>query len=265
MELVEVARDLCETTATQSAFLKAIKVFEFQASIFAPDSQGLQLDARVLVAIRILEYIQKSSPNVSDDAALTELLVLPEYGDIINIVFQSGGWRRIRQLWSARDFDEQFAKRVDEAKIVARLADFSYRFARSLPNDSRKAGPTMAQKCLNEFNKKEGGYSTGTLKSRWSQYGSAAALQYVLLIQEIGPKLLKVNKVNFVEKLVSQALDVDRLRSLFAAYRDVSKVLRPRGYDSPLLALDELKNVKPELPIIEFSNKMREIIQDYKP
>jgi hypothetical protein len=265
MELVEVARNLCETTATKSVFLKAIELIEFQVSIFAPDSQRLQLDARVLVAIRILEHIQKSFPDVSDEATLTELLRLPEYGDIVNIVFQSGGWRRIRQLWSAREFDEQLAIRVDEAKAVARLADFSYRFAKSMPNGSRKAGPTMARKCLNEFNKRKGGYSTGTLKNRWSEYGSAAALQYVLLIQKIGPKLLKVNKVNFVEKLISQTLEVDSLRNFFAAYRDVSKVLRPRGYDSPLLALNELNDVKPELPVKEFSKKMREIIQQYKP
>jgi hypothetical protein len=263
--LVDVAGVLCETTTTQSVFLKAIRLFEFQVSIFAPNSQKLQLDARVLVAIRILEHIQKSFPNVSDEATLTELLRLPEYGDIVNIVFQSGGWRRIRQLWGAREFDKQLAIMVEQAKVVARLAEFSYRFERLMPTDPRKAGPAMARECLNEVRKKGGGYSTGTLKSRWSEYGSAAALQYVLLIQKIGPKLLKVNKVNFVEKLVSQTSDVDSLRNFFAAYRDVSKVLRPRGYDSPLLALDNLKKVKPELPIREFSEKMRKAIQDYKP
>jgi hypothetical protein len=109
-----------------------------------------------------------------------------------------------------------------------------------------------------------GGYSTSTLKSRWSEYGSAAALQYVLLIQGIGPKLLKVNKVNFVEKLVSQTLNVATLRSFFAAYRDVSSVLRERGYNSPLLELDDLEGVKVELPIEGFSKKMRDAIKEYR-
>jgi len=213
MELVDIARVLCETTTTQSVFLKAIRLFEFQVSIFAPSSQTLQRDARVLAAIRVLEHIQKSS-NVSDEATLTELLRIPEYDDIVNIVFQSGGWRRIRKLWSASHFDEQLATRVEEARVVARLADFSYRFEMLMPSDTRKAGPTMARACLNQVSKKGAGYSTGTLKSRWNEYGSAAALQYILLIQKIGPKLLKANKVSFVEKLVSQASDVESLTCL---------------------------------------------------
>jgi hypothetical protein len=264
MELAEAAGVLCRTAATQSVYVRAIKLFEFQVSIFAPNSHALQLDARVLVAIRILEHIQKSSPSVNDDAALTELLALPEYAEIASIVFQSGGWRRIRQLWSAKEFDQHFASRREEAKIVAQLADFSFRFAKLMPDDSRKGGPTMARKCLHDVNKENVGYSTGTLKSRWSQYGSAAALQYVLLIQNIGPKLLKLNKVGFVEKLVAQTSDVNSLRSFFSAYRDVSKVLRPRGYDSPLLALDDLRNIDPKLSIEKFSKKMREAIQGYK-
>jgi hypothetical protein len=77
--------------------------------------------------------------------------------------------------------------------------------------------------------------------------------------------LLKLNKVKFVEQLVSQTSDVDGLRLFFAAYRDVSTVLRPRGYKSPPLALDSLNNIKPELPFKEFSEKMREAIREYKP
>jgi len=96
--------------------------------------------------------------------------------------------------------------------------------------------------------------------NRWQEYGSAAALQYVLLIQKIGPKPLKLNKVGFVERLISQTSDVDGLRRFFAAYRDVSHVLRPRGYESPLVDLDCLKSIKPQLPIKEFSEKMRKEI-----
>jgi hypothetical protein len=174
-------------------------------------------------------------------------------------------WRCIRQLWNGREFDEQLSIRRNEARIVAQLADFSYRFAKSMPNDSRKGGSTMARACLNAVNAKNKGYSTGTLMNRWQEYGSAAALQYVLLIQKIGPKPLKLNKVGFVERLISQTSDVDGLRRFFAAYRDVSNVLRPRGYESPPVALDCLNSIKPQLPIKEFSEEMREAIRNYKP
>jgi hypothetical protein len=204
MDVVDVAKVLYEPNTTQSVYLKAIKLFEFQVSIFAPNSEMLQTDARILVAIRILEHIQKSYPHVSDGATLTELLSLPGYGEIADIIFQSGGWRKIRQLWSGREFDEHLSIRRKEAKIVAELADFSYRFAKSMSNDSRKGGSTMARACLRKVNNQKEGYSASTLKSRWSEYGSAAALQYILLIQKIGPKLLKLSEVKFVEQLVSQ-------------------------------------------------------------
>jgi hypothetical protein len=260
MKLADVAKLLCDPNTTKSTYLKAIELFEFQVSIFAPNSVAIQTDGRVLVALRILEHIQKSFPDVSDVTKLTELLKLPGYAEIADVVFQSGGWRCIRQLWSASEFDEQLAIRQQEAKIAARLADFSYRFAKSIPNDSRKGGSTMARACLNAVNAKNKGYSTGTLMNRWQEYGSAAALQYVLLIQKIGPKPLKLNKVGFVERLISQASDVDGLRRFFAAYRDVSHVLRPRGYECPLVDLDCLKSIKPQLPIKEFSEEMRKEI-----
>jgi hypothetical protein len=264
MDLEAVGKILCSSSGDQSVYLKAVKLFELQVSIFAPESEKLQLDGRVLAAIRILEHIERSMPGVEDGVPFVELLKSPEYAEVVGVLFQSGGWTRIRRLWSAKYFDEQLSIRRAEARVVARLADFSYRFAKLMPNDPRKAGRTQARACLNEVSSKAG-YSTGTLKSRWAEYGSAAALQYVLLIQKIGPKMLKLNKVNFVEKLVAQTSDVDNLRRFFAAYRDVSKVLRPRGYDSPQIALDVLNNVHPELPIRQFSEKMREIIRDYKP
>jgi hypothetical protein len=262
MELVDVAKLVCEPDTTQSVYLKAIKLFEFQVSIFVPNSVAMQTDARVLVAIRILEHIQKSFPDVTK---LTELLKLPGYAEIADVVFQSGGWRCIRQLWSAKEFDEQLSIRRNEARIVAQLADFSYRFAKLMANDSRKAGPTMARACLQEVNAKNKGYRASTLKNRRQEYGSAAALQYLLLIQKIGPLPVRLNKVTFVKRIISQTSDVDGLRRFFAAYRDVSKVLRPRGYNSPPLALGCLNDIKPELPIKEFSEEMRKAIQNYKP
>jgi hypothetical protein len=91
MDVVDVAKVLCEPNTTQSVYLKAIKLFEFQVSIFAPTSEVLQTDARVLVGIRILEHLQKSFPDLTDVTKLTELLKLPGYAEIADVVFQSGG------------------------------------------------------------------------------------------------------------------------------------------------------------------------------
>jgi hypothetical protein len=133
-----------------------------------------------------------------------------------------------------------------------------------MPGDSRKGGPTMARGCLHAVNAKNKGYGISTLKNRWWEYGSSAALQYVLLIQKMGPKPLKLSKAKFVERLIAQTSDVGALCSFFAAYRDVSKVLRPQGYNSPKIDLDCLKSIEPQLPTKEFSEEMGKAIRNYK-
>jgi hypothetical protein len=55
----------------------------------------------------------------------------------------------------------------------------------------------------------------------WRECGKTAILAYVL--REVGPRPAKLTGKQFVEKLLSQVTDVERLRRLFAAYRDVQR------------------------------------------
>jgi hypothetical protein len=206
MNLQETAEILCQSDASHSPYVRAIKLFEFQVAIFAPGSEALQRHARVFAAIKILEHIEKFS-GLEDSASLTERLKLPGYSEIANVIFQAGGWRRIRSLWNTREFDEQLAIRMREAQSVARLAEFSYRFVRLKPSDLRRGGSTMARSVMHQINQeaksgKKKGFSTGTLKARWKEYGSMAALQYLILIRMPELKPRRISKKGFVETLL---------------------------------------------------------------
>ncbi|THD63775.1 MAG: hypothetical protein E7813_17435 [Bradyrhizobium sp.] len=264
MNLQETAEILCQSDASHSPYVRAIKLFEFQVAIFAPGSEALQRHARVFAAIKILEHIEKLS-GLEDRASLTERLKLPGYSEIANVIFQAGGWRRIRSLWNTREFDEQLAIRMGEAKSVARLADFSYRFVRLKPNDLRRGLSTMARHVVKEINKNKAGFSESTIKTRWREYKSTAAFDYLVLIQKIGSKPLKLSKKHFVENLLRQASDVEQLRYFFAAYVEVSKVLRPRGFPSDPISGPFLKGIKPNLSVPEFSEDEDTAILAYKP
>jgi hypothetical protein len=104
MNLQETAEILCQSDASHSPYVRAIKLFEFQVAIFAPDSQALQLHARVFAAIKVLEHIENLA-ELENSASLAERLKLPGYSEVANVIFQAGGWRRIRSLWTTREFD----------------------------------------------------------------------------------------------------------------------------------------------------------------
>jgi hypothetical protein len=264
MNLQETAEILCQSDASHSLYVRAIKLFEFQVAIFASGGEALQPDAGVFAAIKILEHIEKLS-GLKDNASLTERLKLPGYSEIADVIFQAGGWRRIRSLWDTGEFDDQLATRRRQAQPIALLAEFSYRFARLKPSDPRRGGSTMARSVIHEVNRKKKGFSTGTLKTRWKEYGSMAVLQYLILIKMPDLKPRRISKKGFVETLLSQASDIERLKRLFSAYLVVSKVLRPRGYDSPLITVECLKRIKPALSVSGFSEDEETAILAYKP
>jgi hypothetical protein len=178
---------------------------------------------------------------------------------------KQGAQISIRSLWNTREFDEQLAIRMKEAKTVAYLADFTYRFSRLKPNDSRTGGITMARYVVKGVNSNKKGFSESTLKTRWREYKFMAAFQYLILIKKIDLKPLRLSKKHFVENLLRHASDIERLRTLFGAYAEVSKALRPRGYASDPISGHFLKGIKPNLSVEKFSECEEKLISAYEP
>jgi hypothetical protein len=249
LTLEETARILCEPDAHYSEFERAILLFGLQIAAISPSVPQLALDARLHAAMKILEHIEKTQGS-PESTSLTERLAIPDYEKILGgMLGRDGGWRAIARAWNRKEFADDIKVRWDEARDVGRLVDFSYRFAQQWKGHPRKAGVTMARPFVTGIHK----ISDGTLKARWREYGRTAVLAYVL--QKIGPRPARLTTKKFVEKLLSQVADVERLRRLFAAYRDLSKTLRPRGYSCPPIVVDSLSNVTPALSHKDLSSK----------
>jgi hypothetical protein len=245
LTLEETARILCEPDAHYSEFERAILLFGLQIAAVSPSATQLAFDARLHAAMKILEHIEKTQGN----PGLTERLAIPDYEKILGgMLGRDGGWGAIARAWNRKEFADDIKARWDEARDVGRLVDFSYRFAQQRKGP-RKAGVTMARPFVTRIHK----ISDGTMRARWREYGRTAVLAYVL--QKNGPRPARLTTTKFVEKLLSQVADVERLRRLFAAYRDLSKTLRPRGYSCPPIVVDSLSNVTRALNLKDFSSK----------
>jgi hypothetical protein len=257
LTLEETARILCEPIAHYSKFERAILLFDLQVAILSPTRPQVASYARLHAAMRILEYIENTQGS-SDGASLTERLALPEYEKILDqMLAREGSWRAIARAWRRRQLAVDIEVRWGEARDAGRLIDFSYRFAQLRKGDPRKAGVTMAR----PFVCKTAKISDGTMKARWREYGRTAVLAY--LLQKIGPRPPNLTTDKFVEKLLSQVADVESLRRLFAAYRDISKILRPRGYSCDPIVVDCLSESTPVLSPKDFSPEELKVIDAY--
>jgi hypothetical protein len=260
MTVEETARILCEpdTHYSYSQFERAILLFGLQVAAISPTAPQLALDARLHAAMRILEHIEKKQDS-PDGMDLTQRLALPEYEKIMGqMLARDGSWGAIARAWTRKELTEDIKVRWDEARDAGRLVDFSYRFAQLRKGDRRKAGVTMAR----HFVCRTTNISDGTMKARAREYGQTAVLAYSLRKIKLRPARLSTR--TFVEKLLLQVADVETLRRLFATYRDLSKILRPRDYRCDPIEIDCLSNVVPVLTLKDFSPKELEAINSYK-
>ncbi len=188
----------------------------------------------------MLGYLEKKLANEAKEEALSlpELSRNLEYVQLFELFKKLGGWDGIRKLTPAKEFDEQIAIRRDRASSVAKLVDFSYRFASSSRQTRAKGGVTMAISIVQSA--KSYGYKKkrSTLKSRWVEYQLTAGFHYLLRIQKFKLAPPSVAKSSFVKTLLEQVEDVERLSEFFRAYQHVCNVLKPRGYSFPRVGLD---------------------------
>jgi hypothetical protein len=254
LTLEETARILCEPNTHYSELERAILLFGLQVAAVSPTAPQLALDARLHAAMKVLENIEANQGS-RDGVSLTERFAFPGYERIVGQMLErDGSWRAIARAWTRKEFVDDIEVRWDEARDVGRLVDFSYRFDQLMKGDPRKAGVTMARPFVCETAK----ISDGTMRTRWRQYGKTAVLAYSF--QKIGPRPARLTTKKFVEKLLSQVADVERLRRLFATYQNLSTLLRPRGYSCDPIAVDCLSKVAPVLSLKDFSfNEMKAI------
>jgi hypothetical protein len=264
-DLAETARTLTSQNG-MSAYLRAIRLFEFQIWLFYPEEMGVVRDARLLAALKLLEHIEKRILQANNKKELSwhDLSNDSDYVEVFEQVFlRSGGWGAIRNIWSTKEFEEQVQITVGRSRVIAKILDFSYRFTMLKANDRRRAGVTMARSIVRKSPSYKYRRRLGTLKQRWSAYKTTAAFLYLLFIQKFHVMPPSISSSQFSKILLKQAADVEHLAEFFQAYRHVCEVLHIRGYNFPRINAVDGRPVQ-SLPYDPFPTDVEEAIKNYK-
>jgi hypothetical protein len=183
----------------------------------------------------------------------------------------NGGLFQLRRSMSASDFDKDIAARKEEAKDVANVVDFSYRFSKnhtSTPfgrdNKTYSGGLTGAQYVARIDYPDRPARSESLMKLRWREYGSTSIFSYLILERQFKFAPPKLCAVNFVQQLLDQVNDDDGLRQFFHAYKIVRDALTPRGYGRlPKLTMDMHCSIPPQLDAAPLTPTMLTTYSEY--
>lgn len=255
----QVAGILCDRKSQYSGYEKAILLFGMQVGAVSPNSPTMASAARQHAAMKMLEALELAH-EIPSEASIEDRLAIPSYSEIFRqMLVRDGGWKRLSRNLSRKKLAEQISIRWAEARDAARLVEFSYRFVRQRDGDDRMAGVTMARKIISQTRR----ISDGTLKTRHREYGKSAVLVFVL--RNIGGmRPAKLNGKEFVQKISSLAADTDKMREIFSLYREVSKLLRPRGYNCPPVEIEGLPQSRHLPDAKPFSDRELAAIDEYR-
>ena len=269
IDLNETARALIQQNS-ESSYIHAIRLFEFQICLFHPttlvstkDTRS-QRSARLLAALKLLENHEAKILAAGENRTISwrALSNDPDCAEIFDkVILRSGGWREIRNIWRTKTFDEDLKARRDEARDAIKIVDFSYRFAVLRPDDKRKAGATMARSIICSSPSYNYDQGLSTLKTRWREYGQTAALLYLIFAQKFDLMPRFIGSADFSERLLEQAADVGHLTLFFQAYRHLCEVLRNRGYRFPPIGVEG--NLTQPLLVEPFPADVEQAINNY--
>jgi hypothetical protein len=208
--------------------------------------------------LKILESLENgTAPN----ADLEQRIKIAGYREVLDLIMREGGARRLRSMWTTKELWDNVSIRLNEAKDVALMVQFSHRFAKfGEPTTRQKGGPTMARRFVCGTT----GPSDGTVKKRWREYGATAVLQYLMLFHHKKLRPKQLSGKNFVRRLFEQAEDIAGMRAFFTAYVDLARTLRPRGYKCDDIQLEILASPAPSFKLKPFSERELKVIKNYK-
>ena len=283
MSLNHVVEFLTKNCKSTCRFHRAIRLFEFQVSLFYPKAfEGLvasKIDvpaptkilktARIFAAIKILEKIEadmKKEKN-SSRISIQELAANENYRNIFDgVIGINGGWRRIRHSMSARRFDKNIVARCRDAQFAANIVDFSYRFSKHLGSTrysgrTNPGGVSAARYVVGKAYRPR--MEETSIKNRWRAYQLQGIFLYLMLNQQFNMKPPRVGAKKFLEELLRQADNLEELRRFFCAYQAVRAALLDQKYKRfPTLDLN-LQCSPPQLDVAEFSPDIQKAFEEW--
>lgn len=178
-----------------------------------------------------------------DTIILSELIKDPEYEEIINrIILANGGWRKLRFVYSVRALEKNLRKWKTQARNVARIIEFSFRFQPNPKKRKQIGGVTMAIDIVTTSDYFHVAVKDSQLEKSWSDLQSAAPFFYLIYVQKHSFFLNKLGGKKFAHRFQRMALDQGKLIDFFGQYNSLVGVLRHRGYRyTPLLLPENAK------------------------
>jgi hypothetical protein len=279
MSLKETVTALVERSDDRiSRYHRAIRLFEFEVSLFDPKAFGRLLDgrsdfnklkrARIIATTKILERIQRDLKQGQDSGfdAIQLLAGDNDYRRIFDYFLANGGWTQILSSISATSFDDKIAEQRKKAKTAADIIDALYRFSRHRPEATSSRRVAFGVEAAKFVLEKSGDAVPGgdsTIKSRWREYRSAAVFLYLILHQSFNLIPPKVKSVDFVDKLFQQSDNNQLLRSYFTAYHTVCTSLQTLGYKNAVMLNLDFVCQPPQLNAPEFSPGMHDAFLEW--
>lgn len=255
MSLDTVVTAILGENGPQSLYDRAIRLYEFQIAIFHRTSFARLLKAeddtraatkrlktaRIFVALKFFEKIERDLKQERSVNFMTyrDLAGHEQYCRLFDDVFaKNGGWSRIRHSEDASTFDEDIDARCAEARVVANVVDFSYRFSIYCKERKLSGGVDNARYVLEKAPEYKSSIGESQIKNRWREYKQSSIFLYLLLVQNFDLRPPRISSTNFLAKLLKQADNTAELRRFFAAYQAVYTALLSRRYkDLPAIAL----------------------------
>jgi hypothetical protein len=282
MSLEHLVEFLIKEDASVSRYHRAVRLFEFQVSLFYQRSFNQLLlaandnaiaptpklrEARALATVKILQKLEndikeKSTATIS----IRDLAEDASYRSIFdNLFLVNSGWDQIVGSISQRTFDTKIQKHCELAQTAANIIDFSYRLSKNPLNVDyqRRRNPGGLDSARYVVRKtSRPAMADTTIRLRWSPYSSSAIFLYLLIKQDFDLKPSPVKSSDFICRLLRQTENREVLRRYFRAYQVVQAALSDLKYSVPRLELD-MGQPPPELSSPVLSDEMKEAFSDW--
>jgi hypothetical protein len=286
MSLDSVATYLINTS--NPLHLRAVRLFEFQVSIFYPKSFASMLkstadgarartrrlrSARIFAAIKFLEDLESQlhKDRATVNIPLQQLAKNRNYCKLYNeIIAPNGGWMRIRYSKSAKAFVKNLEKQRNEAHEAANIVDVAYRIANTR-NLTPRRGILHAAQCIVQSDEvyrphflggeRKDSISRPEIKNRWRRFRSASIFLFLLLRYKNDFDFLPaaITKKSFSGILLRQANNTRGLKLFFAAYQELREKI---GLETKIFKFEKLESElgvnAPSLPFEPISPELFE-------
>jgi hypothetical protein len=215
-------------------------------SLIVKISSKTAINTRILAAMKFLDRIEQEWKEKMgrDSIVLSELIKDPEYEEIMNrIILANGSWRKLRFVYSVRALENKLRKWKRQARNVARIIEFSFRFQPDPKKPKQIGGVTMAIDIVTTCDYFNVAVKDSQLEKSWSDLQSAAPFFYLIYPQKHTFFLKKLAGKNFAHRFQRMVLDQGKLVDFFGQYNSLVGVLRHRGYRyTPLLLPENAKS-----------------------